>query len=153
MPQKLIKKEDSPELFVRSEEGSEEKFTPFQTDTDDQTKKNSAASNRWIGSIASNIRHLFGDGIGGANSKCCPICLEQYKDGDDVCWSKNKDCGHAFHFTCIKSWLMTHEDCPLCRADYLALDEIPPKVDLKDEARDLADNQVSSTNAVVDRGE
>lgn len=49
----------------------------------------------------------------------CPICLEPYKPGDEVCWSANEDCPHSFHLDCMMKWLMTHDDCPLCRADYL----------------------------------
>ena len=52
--------------------------------------------------------------------KSCPICLEPYKVGDDIAWSKNEACVHAFHLDCIMDWLMMgHDDCPLCRQDYL----------------------------------
>ena len=52
--------------------------------------------------------------------KSCPICLETYNVGDDIAWSKNEACPHAFHLDCIKGWLMTgNDDCPLCRQDYL----------------------------------
>ena len=51
----------------------------------------------------------------------CPICLEPYKEGDEICWSSNDDCPHSFHLDCMMKWLMTHDNCPLCRADYLNL--------------------------------
>ena len=51
--------------------------------------------------------------------KSCSICCEQYKVGDDICWSKNEMCKHAFHLDCVTHWLMTRHDCPLCRRFYL----------------------------------
>lgn len=35
--------------------------------------------------------------------------------GEDICWSKNETCPHAFHVQCITLWLMNHDDCPMCR--------------------------------------
>ncbi len=51
--------------------------------------------------------------------KSCPICLEEYKVDDDIVWSKNDQCPHAFHLDCILDWLMDHDQCPLCRGEYL----------------------------------
>jgi len=50
--------------------------------------------------------------------KSCSICLEPYREGDDICWSQNENCYHAYHQDCILDWLMQNDDCPLCRADY-----------------------------------
>lgn len=52
----------------------------------------------------------------------CPICLENYKVGDEIAWSRNDDCYHAFHLECILGWLMKHDECPLCRGDYLCIE-------------------------------
>lgn len=44
---------------------------------------------------------------------CCPICLETFLDEDRV---KVIKCGHAFHSSCIDSWLSEKNDvCPVCR--------------------------------------
>jgi hypothetical protein len=51
--------------------------------------------------------------------RTCPICLDDYEAGDDICWSSNKKCHHAFHLDCMSAWLMNNDDCPLCREDYL----------------------------------
>lgn len=51
--------------------------------------------------------------------KSCPICLERYTNGDDICWSRNKKCHHAYHLDCILEWLLHSNECPLCRIDYL----------------------------------
>lgn len=55
--------------------------------------------------------------------KSCPICLEAYKAGDEIAWSKNDHCYHAYHLDCIVGWLMERNECPMCRRDYLLYDD------------------------------
>ena len=50
---------------------------------------------------------------------CCSICMEPFKFDDDVVKSKNVDCNHVFHMDCIFTWLMKHDECPMCRREYL----------------------------------
>lgn len=50
---------------------------------------------------------------------CCAICLNEYKDDDEVCLSNNRYCNHFFHRACITEWLVTHEECPCCRHFFL----------------------------------
>jgi hypothetical protein len=54
---------------------------------------------------------------------CCCICLEPYRVGDIVAWSKNstENCLHVFHKDCIYLWLENpkHDDCPSCRSSIL----------------------------------
>ena len=40
----------------------------------------------------------------------CPICIEQYVDGDDLSLTI---CGHIFHKMCLESVTITR--CPICR--------------------------------------
>jgi hypothetical protein len=54
----------------------------------------------------------------------CPICCEDYARGDDIAWSKNEACCHAYHTDCILEWLMNHDDCPMCRNNYLEETEL-----------------------------
>ena len=49
----------------------------------------------------------------------CPICLASYDTGEEIAWSKNEECHHAFHLECIMGWLMDHDSCPMCRLNYL----------------------------------
>ena len=49
----------------------------------------------------------------------CAICLQPYKVGDEICWSHNPHCVHAFHSICAQHWLLSHDDCPCCRNMYL----------------------------------
>jgi len=52
------------------------------------------------------------------SSKMCPICLEDYKNSDQVCHSKS-ECGHIYHLACLMNWMIQNDDCPICRAVFL----------------------------------
>lgn len=45
----------------------------------------------------------------------CSICLEGYKVGQEISWSKDDACPHIFHAECLTLWLGQRDDCPLCR--------------------------------------
>lgn len=51
----------------------------------------------------------------------CVICIEPFQVGEEVCWSRNPECDHAFHTKCLKPWLSEHVECPCCRKHYLVL--------------------------------
>lgn len=51
--------------------------------------------------------------------KKCSICLESYVPNDEICWSNNPNCYHAYHLDCLIDWLMRSDECPLCREQYL----------------------------------
>mmetsp|Transcript_4930 Transcript_4930/g.5719 ORF Transcript_4930/g.5719 Transcript_4930/m.5719 type:complete len:220 (+) Transcript_4930:69-728(+) len=53
------------------------------------------------------------------SAEMCPICLESYTAGEEICWSRNENCVHSFHLDCMQAWLMKSDDCPLCRENYL----------------------------------
>ena len=44
--------------------------------------------------------------------KNCVICLEDFKEGDDIIILP---CIHVFHKNCITDWLQSHNDCPICK--------------------------------------
>ncbi|GAV68861.1 zf-RING_2 domain-containing protein [Cephalotus follicularis] len=44
----------------------------------------------------------------------CVICLEEYKDMDDV--GALKTCSHDYHVSCIRKWLSMKNLCPICKA-------------------------------------
>lgn len=46
---------------------------------------------------------------------CC-VCQEEYIEGEDL---GKLDCGHEFHTTCIKQWLMQKNLCPVCKTSAL----------------------------------
>ncbi|XP_004500434.2 RING-H2 finger protein ATL2 [Cicer arietinum] len=44
----------------------------------------------------------------------CVICLSGFENGEmGRCLPK---CGHGFHVECIDMWLISHSNCPICRA-------------------------------------
>jgi hypothetical protein len=71
--------------------------------------------------ISTSQHNPDGDGDGCPTE--CPICFADFEVGDKICWSNNADCVHTFHIACLEPWLMKHDECPLCRAQYL----VPPK--------------------------
>uniref|UniRef100_A0A0E0CTJ9 RING-type E3 ubiquitin transferase n=1 Tax=Oryza meridionalis TaxID=40149 RepID=A0A0E0CTJ9_9ORYZ len=44
----------------------------------------------------------------------CAICLAEFAAGEELRLLPH--CGHAFHVSCIDTWLGTHATCPSCRA-------------------------------------
>jgi hypothetical protein len=54
-----------------------------------------------------------------AQPTTCDICLLDYEVGEEVAWSTNEGCIHAFHKECIVDWLLRNPKCPLCRRDYV----------------------------------
>ena len=65
-------------------------------------------------------------------SGVCTICLCPYEDGDQISWSTEESCQHAFHTDCIIQWLAKKEEpqCPVCRQEFCAT----PTVSLVDDA-------------------
>lgn len=49
----------------------------------------------------------------------CAICLAYFEEGQLVTESHNLACRHHFHVSCLEQWLMKHENCPVCRNNYL----------------------------------
>jgi hypothetical protein len=43
---------------------------------------------------------------------CCPICLVEYTDGDEL---RALPCKHEFHKCCVDPWLGNNASCPACR--------------------------------------
>jgi len=52
----------------------------------------------------------------------CPICLEQYSEGEFIIESKY--CSHEFHKGCILLWLEQHSECPCCRESMITDEEV-----------------------------
>lgn len=56
----------------------------------------------------------------------CAICLCPYEPGDQVAWSGEECCKHAFHSECIIPWLAKKSEpkCPCCRQDYCVVEPV-----------------------------
>lgn len=77
----------------------------------------------------------FGDKHGGDGEcgDCCAICLVEYQNGDEISWSHNSSCGHAFHLDCIIEWLLTSDECPCCRRNFLLFSNEDESDEVRDE--------------------
>ncbi|XP_015087971.1 uncharacterized protein LOC107031202 [Solanum pennellii] len=61
----------------------------------------------WCSSPAISIKDLM--------NETCPVCQEEFKDGNDVITTC---CSHMFHTRCLLPWLSKNNSCPTCRAVY-----------------------------------
>ena len=52
----------------------------------------------------------------------CAICLGPYVEEEQVSWSPEVSCQHAFHTECIIPWLAKKDEpkCPVCRQEFCA---------------------------------
>jgi hypothetical protein len=79
------------------------------------------------------------DGASSSSTRCvpptCAICLLQYRPGNYVTWSSNRECIHVFHRDCVLMWLLKKDDegrrnlrgemdrrhfCPCCRGEFVS---------------------------------
>nr|GMD91581.1 RING-H2 finger protein ATL54-like [Ipomoea batatas] len=44
----------------------------------------------------------------------CAVCLNLFQAEDNL--RIMPKCNHAFHVSCIDTWLKSHQNCPVCRA-------------------------------------
>ncbi|KAH0722605.1 hypothetical protein KY290_005255 [Solanum tuberosum] len=44
----------------------------------------------------------------------CSICLDDYYDKEKL---TEINCGHLFHFGCIREWIKLKNSCPICKRD------------------------------------
>ncbi|CAO2830588.1 unnamed protein product [Amaranthus hypochondriacus] len=70
---------------------------------------------------AFKYKKLDGYFVGGDDSSCS-VCLTEFEDGDDL--RLLPKCSHAFHVSCIDTWLRSHKNCPLCRAPIVNENEV-----------------------------
>lgn len=74
----------------------------------------------------SNASQTFEDVASPKAFPSCAICLDRFRNGEDICLAQNKECPHEFHLECLFPWLLKSQDCPCCRRDYLSIEPIPP---------------------------
>jgi hypothetical protein len=53
--------------------------------------------------------------------KSCSICLEPYREGDDICLSQNEKYAHVYHLDCIVD---SPKSCSICLEPYREGDDI-----------------------------
>ncbi|XP_042510868.1 E3 ubiquitin-protein ligase Os04g0590900-like [Macadamia integrifolia] len=62
-----------------------------------------------------------GDGL--VKETDCSVCLNEFQEEERL--RLLPKCSHAFHLTCIDTWLRVHSNCPLCRANIVIANPLP----------------------------
>ncbi|KAE8656263.1 putative DNA binding protein [Hibiscus syriacus] len=79
----------------------------------------------------------------------CSVCLNEFEEDETV--RLLPKCNHAFHISCIDTWLRAHVNCPLCRAhivfDALCSSATPVDQNLAD-ADVIVDNQIENSENI-----
>lgn len=57
----------------------------------------------------------------------CPICYDTISSGKRVL-----KCGHAFHKTCVDSWIDRKGTCPMCRTQIKTITRAPDMNEVRD---------------------
>ncbi|XP_057529063.1 E3 ubiquitin-protein ligase RING1-like [Amaranthus tricolor] len=102
---------------------------------------------------AFKYKKLDGYFVGGDDSSCS-VCLTEFEDGDDL--RLLPKCSHAFHVSCIDTWLRSHKNCPLCRAPIVNEDEVGNLGNNLEEGLQNSDNNnggEGSSHQIRERGD
>ena len=51
---------------------------------------------------------------GAVDGSDCAVCLGEFQDKEML--RLLPKCNHAFHVSCIDTWLQSHVNCPICRS-------------------------------------
>ncbi|WMV11025.1 hypothetical protein MTR67_004410 [Solanum verrucosum] len=60
----------------------------------------------------------FKKGEGLVEDTECAVCLSEFQEDENL--RLLPKCSHAFHLPCIDTWLKSHPNCPLCRANVVS---------------------------------
>ncbi|CBI33875.3 unnamed protein product, partial [Vitis vinifera] len=73
-------------------------------------------------------KYKKGDGL--VEGTDCSVCLSEFEEEESL--RLLPKCSHAFHVQCIDTWLKSHSNCPLCRANIVPTTvsptQLPPPV-------------------------
>jgi len=96
--------------------------TPADSTSDKQYDNSTKSDNANCRSVFSPNTDYFGvEDDERDPGTACDICILEFEVGDEVAWSPNLHCSHAFHKDCILDWLVRKPTCPSCRQDYVCV--------------------------------
>lgn len=87
-------------------------------------------------------KYKKGDGL--VEGTDCSVCLSVFEE--DECLRLLPKCSHAFHISCIDTWLRSHANCPLCRASVVCVNNSSPIQLPRPMAESSLPNSSSSQN-------
>lgn len=67
------------------------------------------------------FKYRKGDGL--MEGTDCSVCLNEFQEDESL--RLLPKCSHAFHVHCIDTWLRSHSNCPLCRANIIFITASP----------------------------
>ncbi|KAG6606257.1 E3 ubiquitin-protein ligase, partial [Cucurbita argyrosperma subsp. argyrosperma] len=67
-------------------------------------------------------KYKRGDGL--VEGSDCSVCLSEFQEDENL--RLLPKCSHAFHLQCIDTWLKSHSNCPLCRANIVSVTASSP---------------------------
>jgi len=73
----------------------------------------------------------------GGDNDCCPICLLEYAEGDEL---RVLPCEHFMHKQCLDAWLGNNPSCPSCRYSLSELVDDRPMMQLRTLRSRLSNN-------------
>ncbi|CAN1135257.1 Putative RING-H2 finger protein ATL53 [Linum perenne] len=74
----------------------------------------------------------------------CSVCLSDFNEGEPV--RALPICSHVFHVACIDRWLLSHPNCPVCRANTLPVAHVAvtvPDVVAREGSRAMQGRSIS----------
>ncbi|KAH0933797.1 hypothetical protein HID58_010914 [Brassica napus] len=98
----------------------------------DTWQRSNGASNGLDETLIESITvYKYRKGDGFVESSDCSVCLSEFQEEERL--RLLPKCSHAFHVPCIDTWLKSHSNCPLCRAEISvtvanAVDESRPEL-------------------------
>lgn len=83
----------------------------------------------------------------------CSVCLGEFQEDETV--RLLPKCSHVFHLPCIDTWLKSHSNCPLCRANIVSFGPTPlplpalPLSEVAPSSENLPGTQQANENVAV----
>ncbi|GLU20035.1 hypothetical protein SLE2022_362530 [Rubroshorea leprosula] len=104
-------------------EASDDENDDMRLDVDNMTYEELLALEEQIGNvptglsdetILARLRRQIYQPVETGPGECepCCVCQEDFVEGEEL---GRLDCGHEYHFSCIKQWLNTKNTCPICK--------------------------------------
>ncbi|XP_076908877.1 E3 ubiquitin-protein ligase MBR2-like [Bidens hawaiensis] len=103
--------------------GIHDRHRDMRLDIDNMSYEELLALEERIGNVSTGLteekvlkclkQKTFASVTGQPDAEPCCICQEEYVNGDDL---GTLDCGHDFHTSCIKQWLLQKNSCPVCKS-------------------------------------
>lgn len=79
----------------------------------------------------------------------CSVCLNEFQEDETL--RLLPKCNHAFHIPCIDTWLRSHINCPLCRADIVSFN-VSPEAAMLDFSSNVGRSEDTQIEVSEDRG-